>query len=534
MLGVGYSAWNLDVVGDNISTNEKISNTIRHKIKALRIWFWVTFVVGLIIFIIAVVNHIKEPSTSELWITFGVFILLIILLFLIPLFLFVCIKRQKKQLIKVSSALEQLKGDHSETRKCVDVNQENELDNPMGFWKNEKELGVWQNPYLSDIIDDILICKDESNIVWCYFNKKALMDKAQLAMNGLSPYFNFDIKWLHAKCEYIRKGEDFCIIKSDNFRALSTESTKKIKAPVSGYYFSFFNSHIPDESLDRGDVFCAFFESMDTLIERSNFNMIEVIKDDFSKDIIVRGKVIASFIDWCDLGIIKINFENRMGEYCLLVRYSRKNVYIRKNDAIMFLFENGESISLKVLSTPITCSNFNEDSIIRYQLKSEHIKMFKGLSLLKWQIKSYDGETLAKGDFSRCGKYFDEIFKNFIVKFEKEVVHNIPVDVLQQVRQEEETGKKSKSYNCCYVYLMKDTANNYHKIGISNKPEYREKTLQSEKPSIELVCCKEFPSRKMARALESALHTTYSEKHIRGEWFKLDEDDVTEIIKSLS
>ena len=46
-------------------------------------------------------------------------------------------------------------------------------------------------------------------------------------------------------------------------------------------------------------------------------------------------------------------------------------------------------------------------------------------------------------------------------------------------------GKKSNEI--CYVYLMIDLSNNHYKIGISNKPEYREKTLQSEKPSIEMI-----------------------------------------------
>ena len=89
------------------------------------------------------------------------------------------------------------------------------------------------------------------------------------------------------------------------------------------------------------------------------------------------------------------------------------------------------------------------------------------------------------------------------------------------------------SNESCYVYLMVDTTNGYHKIGISNKPEYREGTLQSEKPTIELLCAKEFPSRTIARAIETALHSTYQDKHIRGEWFKLDAKDIIDLIATL-
>jgi hypothetical protein len=81
---------------------------------------------------------------------------------------------------------------------------------------------------------------------------------------------------------------------------------------------------------------------------------------------------------------------------------------------------------------------------------------------------------------------------------------------------------------------MKDETNGYHKIGISNKPEYRERTLQSEKPTIALLCAKEFPTRIIAEAIESALHKTFEDKRLRGEWFALDEKDVLNVIKTLS
>ena len=88
-------------------------------------------------------------------------------------------------------------------------------------------------------------------------------------------------------------------------------------------------------------------------------------------------------------------------------------------------------------------------------------------------------------------------------------------------------------FNWCYVYLMRDNSNGYHKIGISNTPEYREKTLQSEKPSIEMLACKKFPTRKIAEAIEAALHTAYSQQRVRGEWFNLNDEDVAVIIETL-
>lgn len=97
----------------------------------------------------------------------------------------------------------------------------------------------------------------------------------------------------------------------------------------------------------------------------------------------------------------------------------------------------------------------------------------------------------------------------------------------------EKTKESKAKFDPCYVYLMHDLKNGYHKIGISKTPKYREKTLQSEKPTIELVCSKEYPSRKIAEAIEAALHKVYEENRIRGEWFELSDSDVAILKETL-
>ncbi|MBE0393647.1 hypothetical protein BJQ96_03519 [Flavobacterium sp. PL0002] len=81
---------------------------------------------------------------------------------------------------------------------------------------------------------------------------------------------------------------------------------------------------------------------------------------------------------------------------------------------------------------------------------------------------------------------------------------------------------------------MIDLTNNFHKIGISNSPKYREFTLQSEKPTIELLASKKFINRKIAKSFENALHSAYSDKRLRGEWFNLDEAEINEIVYTLN
>lgn len=78
----------------------------------------------------------------------------------------------------------------------------------------------------------------------------------------------------------------------------------------------------------------------------------------------------------------------------------------------------------------------------------------------------------------------------------------------------------------CYVYLMRDDRNGYYKIGMSNNPNKREKTLQSEQPLITLIWQKAFPSRKEASAEESRLHCVFQNQRIRGEWFSLTQNDI--------
>lgn len=75
------------------------------------------------------------------------------------------------------------------------------------------------------------------------------------------------------------------------------------------------------------------------------------------------------------------------------------------------------------------------------------------------------------------------------------------------------------------VYLMVDHNTGLHKIGRSKSPLKRERTLQSEKPTIELIAHWESTTKK-----EKELHKKYNEKRVRGEWFDLTNQDISEIL----
>ena len=74
------------------------------------------------------------------------------------------------------------------------------------------------------------------------------------------------------------------------------------------------------------------------------------------------------------------------------------------------------------------------------------------------------------------------------------------------------------------TYLMKDSNTGLIKIGKAIDPKFRERTLQSEKPTISLFAICD-------NLVEDELHKKYNDKRIRGEWFKLSEDEVSDIIK---
>jgi hypothetical protein len=77
-----------------------------------------------------------------------------------------------------------------------------------------------------------------------------------------------------------------------------------------------------------------------------------------------------------------------------------------------------------------------------------------------------------------------------------------------------ELDKPDKKSRDSKTYIMKDNTTGLYKIGKSIKPKYREKTLQSEKPTIKMI--KVFKSD-----IESDLHKEFADVRVRGEWFKL-------------
>ena len=107
------------------------------------------------------------------------------------------------------------------------------------------------------------------------------------------------------------------------------------------------------------------------------------------------------------------------------------------------------------------------------------------------------------------------------VNYRKLGVSDVEIYITNLKEIEYNPGSRTQP-TCIYVMIDKNTG--YYKIGRSRNPKVRERTLQSEKPTIEMIFSKE------ALVLdERVIHEMFQEKRVRGEWFDLNGSDLQKI-----
>lgn len=228
--------------------------------------------------------------------------------------------------------------------------------------------------------------------------------------------------------------------------------------------------------------------------------------------------------------------------------FKPKNLRIGSDNNLCFRFLDSKIIEIQSDGNHIYNQNKN---ILRFPLSKEALNSLTNNGLSSIYIESSDKTnkttfkscTLKKTkrfeSFTMYATIYDYILKklglydsipNMLdnVRIGQEITNckEINDNMNQNISEIEENVQLCKNNEECYVYLMHDTLNNFYKIGISKTPQYRERTLQSEKPSIEILYAKKYPNRRLAYAIEQALHKVFSEKKIRGEWFNLSEADI--------
>lgn len=228
--------------------------------------------------------------------------------------------------------------------------------------------------------------------------------------------------------------------------------------------------------------------------------------------------------------IINVNNESKLVFY-----YNDKEFNLDIGDKILFLFYDEQLLELTFDNKPFQSSTAWAKYETTTSITPEQIKIFTVSELKKWRVVKKNVNQYIEGEISK--EWYNEkdlldIFKKLVVQYftilrsDDFPNYNEDVDNSKLIKENDKIGN-------CSVYLMVDTINDFYKIGISNNPKYREGTLQSEKPSIELLCSKEYPSRIIASSIEKALHDAFDSKRVRGEWFQLDGKDLIDIIKTL-
>ena len=305
----------------------------------------------------------------------------------------------------------------------------------------------------------------------------------------------------------------------------------KLTAPSEGYY-----SHILTyNNFKRGDIICKKFVTKRASwyygYELEYNAYIDPITDEFS----IRWKKVNSFCSdgfYTRMTVIKLDIQEN--KPYISFRTDRQNRLYKGDEVIFLLQEDGIKQIIKFTITQASQRVESNEYIVRVPLFKDDLIYLQKLNLeyIRFVYKNGRDNRDCTLDLHNDNDIRTYKFKCYVSCYCHILSsNNIVTPKLQTTMTHYDTIESQD--NVCYVYLMIDTTNGFHKIGISNKPKYRERTLQSEKPTIEMVCAKQYPSRIIAEAIEAALHKAFEEKRIRGEWFDLSKQEVKMIEDTL-
>lgn len=299
------------------------------------------------------------------------------------------------------------------------------------------------------------------------------------------------------------------------------------KAPLTGYYSYLVPRYLKRES---DYPFYYFSDESDARYYGYKFECnVEI--DPFTSQSAIRWRSVFCFGDTgYYLGDIWIQY-NIKDDLPAIV-FSASNGIIKKGDLILMNFnQNGET---KILEFPVRSvyQGPRKRRCAVFKLSYEDLLTMSSSDFIACRVQKANGDSALT--FRNTSRNEDSAYRFILyTRCYLDLLIKQGIDYCSATGREDVKQETYRIKEPCYVYLMKDLANGFHKIGISNHPEYREHTLQSEKPTIELVTCKEYPTRLIAEAIESALHKAYGEKRLRGEWFDLSSEDVDDIVLTL-
>lgn len=367
-------------------------------------------------------------------------------------------------------------------------------------------------------------------------------DKVDSLLLGGTSHLWLDIKVLNF--QYINKG-DLLFQATYWDRIFHEKEIYPYYSPECGYFYldcfpSFWNIR------DCKTITVRFYDTIEDLLQTEFGHNFSVFTDAFTNTKTIDNKHLFEIRmdnmteDEGPEHNLIIDFEFLKDKPVIRISYNIIDYKVKVGDKVILLFNDGSTIQYLIHTKPKYLSKAGSGNSIFYSnipLSASEINALSDKFLDKVRLIIDDSER--KITFKHClnndCENDQKILLNFYAKAFSKALIEYGVDINHLVRDSDEIGKSEQNCNRnkeypCYVYLMQDTANGFYKIGISNNPEYREGTLQSEKPTIELICARQYPTRTIAEAFEAALHNTFADKRLRGEWFELSPQDV-EILK---
>jgi hypothetical protein len=347
-------------------------------------------------------------------------------------------------------------------------------------------------------------------------------------------------KWLVSDGDYLEIGKPVFQFYDEKFQRHINHSKK------AGFVHQIDPAKIVD--LEAGELMYVIRESDEIRVNERFVNKPNIIKDEFTSSTIITWEKVSSRFERSSG--IKTKSDNLITDFlfsfnyidnndCIVFQFDPKQIRPKQFDKVNFLFENGEQIQFELTENPVSSKKRSNETVLDYRgvITKAELELFKNSNFKKWKIslvgdkREVLGGEIGGDDFYASMDNIQIVIKKFAAEYVDLVTKTIPNYQPTELKQTEPTNETTTDF--CFVYLMHDTSNGYYKIGISNNPGYRERTLQSEKPTIEMITSKKFPIRKIAESIEKALHDTYSEKRLRGEWFELDDKDIEHIKETL-
>lgn len=372
-------------------------------------------------------------------------------------------------------------------------------------------------------------------------------------------------KWLKNDGDYVNVNDDLLVLRIGEYtRMYGFLPSQPLKAPATGI----LEVRKKNEDLLKTDDILfkihfnnSYSEKLEKIKEEKRRkeeleitkNTPLIINDEFNNQISIKWKIVGG--ELCS-SVLTTSLDHKVDLFFTfqhfnnlnyLVFYTKpKQLVLNKGDIISFMFEDKTILNFELINSShkttqeivsMKKDNYFENKII---INNDELRVFQSLNFSKWKIENNRNNSIFIGgkiykDRFYTTKYtthehLQRLIKKLAIDFEEVLKKEAP-DYFELQKLESLDNKIPEEE--CYLYLMVDLTNNFYKIGISNNPSYREFTLQSEKPTIELLASKKFINRKLAKAFETALHTLYAAKRLRGEWFNLDKDDISQIIFTL-